>query len=137
MRQHHTKNKGDLGVLKAQADLAQQGFMVLLPLTEHYAFDLAVYKDEQFKRVQVKYRSAIGGKLQINFRSVWSDRNGLHTVRIDKTEIDLYCIYCPQTDECYYFDPAKFNKSMCLRVDMPKNNQAFGIHFAADYRKAP
>jgi len=62
MRIHHTKNKGDLGVLKAQADLAEQGYMVLLPLTEHHAFDLAIYKDGVFKRVQVKYRSAYQGR---------------------------------------------------------------------------
>ena len=106
MRQHHTKSKGDLGVLKAQADLAQQGYMVLLPLTEHQQFDLVVYKDSQFKRVQVKYRSAIGGKLHINFRSVWSDQHGIHTIPIDKTQVDLYCIYCPETDQCYYFNPS-------------------------------
>jgi hypothetical protein len=54
MRQHHTKSKGDLGVLKAQADLAEQGYMVLLPLTKHQAFDLVIYKDGLFKSVQVK-----------------------------------------------------------------------------------
>jgi hypothetical protein len=137
MRQHHTKSKGDLGVLKAQADLAEQGYMVLLPLTEHHAFDLVIYRDGQFKRVQVKYRSAIGGKLAIFFRSVWSDQNGIHTVSVDKAEIDLYCVYCPETDECYYFDPKQFNKSICLRVDAAKNRQVIGVHYASAYRKAP
>ena len=28
MRNHHTKDKGDVGVLKAQADLATQGYDV-------------------------------------------------------------------------------------------------------------
>ncbi|MEA3055553.1 MAG: hypothetical protein QOD30_985, partial [Actinomycetota bacterium] len=32
---HHTKNKGDLGVAKAHADLVGQGFIVLFPTTEH------------------------------------------------------------------------------------------------------
>jgi len=30
---HHTKDKGDLGVLKAQVDLFEQGFMILNPCT--------------------------------------------------------------------------------------------------------
>jgi hypothetical protein len=32
---HHTKDKGDLGVLKAQIDLFEQGFTLFVPLTEH------------------------------------------------------------------------------------------------------
>ncbi|WP_180230119.1 hypothetical protein [Bacillus sp. AFS073361] len=32
---HHTKSKGDLGVLKAQVDLYEKGYMILLPHTEH------------------------------------------------------------------------------------------------------
>lgn len=30
MKNHHTKSKGDLGVLKAQADLCAKGFLVCL-----------------------------------------------------------------------------------------------------------
>jgi hypothetical protein len=40
MESHHTKDKGDLGVLKAQLDLFEQGFAILVPLTEHCPFDL-------------------------------------------------------------------------------------------------
>ena len=57
MKKHHTKTKGDLGVLKAQCALAEQGFSVLIPLTEHAEFDLVGYKNSHFIRVQVKYRS--------------------------------------------------------------------------------
>ncbi len=51
---HHTKEQGDLGVLKAQIDLFEQGFTILLPLTEHSPFDLAAYRKGEFRRVQVK-----------------------------------------------------------------------------------
>ena len=40
MTRHHTKDKGDLAVVKVQADLVEQGASVLLPLTEHAPFDL-------------------------------------------------------------------------------------------------
>ena len=33
------------------------------------------------------------------------------TALVDKNEIDAYCIYCPQADECYYIDPKRFDKS--------------------------
>ncbi|WP_371815001.1 group I intron-associated PD-(D/E)XK endonuclease [Mycobacterium sp. DL440] len=37
---HHTKDKGELGVAKAHADLVGKGFYVLFPATEHAPFDL-------------------------------------------------------------------------------------------------
>lgn len=35
---HHTKTKGDLGVLKVKLDLFEQGFLILNPETEHAPF---------------------------------------------------------------------------------------------------
>jgi hypothetical protein len=51
---HHTKVKGDLGVLKAQVSLYEQGYLILQPVTEHAPFDLVAYKDGIFKWIQVK-----------------------------------------------------------------------------------
>jgi len=135
---HHTKEKGDLGVLKAQADLHQQGYQILIPLTEHAPFDLVIYKNGEFKRVQVKYKSVDrNGALQIFFRTCWTDKKGTHLRPIDKKEIDLFCVYCPDTDECYYFNPNRFNKSISLRVIAPKNNQGKLVKIAADFRRVP
>jgi hypothetical protein len=125
---HHAKNKGDIGVLKAQADLAAQGYTVLLPLTEHAPFDLVIYQARKFQRVQVKYRSCCrNGCLDVHSRSVWNDRNGSHTVPMDKREVDIIGVYCPDTDECYYFNPARFRHFMRLRVKATKNNQRAGV----------
>ncbi len=137
-RIHHTKEKGDLGVLKAQLDLFEQGFTIFSPQTEHCPFDLVAYKKGEFQRVQVKYRSMDrSGKIDIKFSTCWADRNGTHTVPVDKSEIDLYCIYCPETDECYYIEPDNFGLNVSLRVKTPKNGQKKGVNFAADFRRAP
>lgn len=135
---HHTKSKGDLGVLKAQVDLYEKGYMILLPQTEHAPFDLVVYKNQNFKRVQVKYRNLNKkGILEVRFSSSYSTSNGVMTKNVDKDEIDVYCVYCPQTDECYYFDPKSFHNSISLRVKIPKNNQMINVKFAKDYREVP
>jgi len=135
---HHTKSKGDLGVLKAQIDLFEQGFAICIPLTEHAPFDLVAYKEGKFRRVQVKYRTlGKNGVMQVKFASCWADRHGTHTVPIDKNEVDLYCIYCPDTDECYYLEPGKFASNVSLRVGTSKNNQVRRVNFAADFRRAP
>ena len=135
---HHTKSKGDLGVLKAQVDLYQKGYLILLPHTEHSPFDLVVYKGGDFKRVQVKYRELTSkGILEVRFRSSYCNTKGVVTSVVNKNEIDVYCVYCPQTDECYYFDPKRFDKSLSLRVEAPKNNQLHGVKFAKEYREVP
>jgi len=115
MRKHHTKNKGDLGVLHAQLDLAKKGYAVLLALTEHEAFDPVAYKDGRFFRVQVKYRTAAAGVIGAPFSTCWADRHGTHTVPIDRDALELYCIYCPDTDRCYYVDP----KTVVGKVFLP------------------
>jgi hypothetical protein len=135
---HHTKDKGDLGVLKAQLDLFEQGFIVMNPVTEHAPFDLVGYKSREFKRIQVKYKSVDRtGSITVHFRSCWADKSGTHMRQVDKGEIDLYCIYCPDTDECYYLDPKDYNCSVTLRVETPKNNQARNIKLAQHYRRVP
>ncbi|MCL6574312.1 MAG: hypothetical protein K6T88_21980 [Bacillus sp. (in: Bacteria)] len=135
---HHTKSKGDLGVLKAQVDLYEKGYMILLPQTEHAPFDLVVYKDQNFKRVQVKYRNVNEkGILEVRFSSSYSTSHGTMSKYVDKNEIDVYCIYCPQTDKCYYFNPKSFQHSISLRVEIPKNNQLLNVKFAKDYCEVP
>ena len=135
---HHTKVKGDLGVLKAQVSLYEQGYLILQPVTEHAPFDLVAYKDGTYKRVQVKYKSLDKtGALTIHLRSCWADKNGTHMQAINKGEVDLYCVYCPDTDECYYFKPDDFDKSVTLRVETPKNNQTVNVNFTTDFLRVP
>lgn len=75
------------------------------------------------------------GILEVRFRSSYSTASGVATKEVNKEEIGVYCIYCLQTDLCYYFDPKSFNKSISLRVDSPKNYQEKKVNFANDYRE--
>jgi len=137
MREHHTKNKGDLGVLKAQLNLYEKGYLILTPHTEHAPFDLVGYKNGKFLRIQVKYRTAKNDKIEVPFRTCWADKNGTHTQDYDKNEIDVMCVYCPDTDKCYYVNPQECNKTFNLRLSTPKNNQKNGIHLAENYMELP
>lgn len=135
---HHTKNKGDLGVLKVKVDLYEQGYLILVPETEHYPFDLVIYQNGVFKTVQVKYRNLVkSGVLEVPFRSSYSTSKGVKSKAVNKQLVDIYAIYCPQTDECYYFDPKLYNVSIALRVKTSLNNQKTRTHLAADFRKVP
>lgn len=136
--EHHTKNKGDLGVLKAQVDLCSKGYVILTPLSEHTPFDIVAYKSGEFIRIQVKYRSVNSkGFIFVRFSSSYSTSKGYYENPIDKNEIDLYCVFCPETDKCYYFDPKKFNSTVNIRINKPLNNQSKNIHYAEDYLMIP
>lgn len=137
MGAHHTKDKGDLGSAKAHADLVGQGFVVLFPATEHAAFDLVAYKDSRFFRIQVKYRATRSGAVRVQFRSVWADRYGTHMKPSDKTGLDVLCIYCPETDACYYLRPSHHSQSVTLRVTPAKNGQETNILRADAFRAFP
>jgi hypothetical protein len=137
MVRHHTKDKGDLAIAKVHADLVGQGFTVLFPATEHAPFDLVAYAGGEFHRLQVKYRSARAGAVKVQFRSMWADRNGTHTTPMDKAAIDTVCIYCPETDECYYVRPDAHGTSVTLRIAPSRNGQQAGVLDAAAFRELP
>lgn len=131
---HHTKTKGDLAVLKSQLDLFEKGYLVLLPQTEHAPFDIVAYKDQQFWRIQVKYRNMNeNGTMYVKFQQCYSTKNGVQIQDVDKSQIDLYCIYCPETDLCYYFNPKQFNRSVTIRLKETKNKQKKGVYFAESF----
>ena len=135
---HHTKNKGDLGVLKAKLDLFLQGYLVLVPETEHAPFDLAIYKNCEFKTVQVKYRAVNKrGVIEIPFRNSYSTAKGVNTKKVNKALVSIYAVYCPQTDSCYYFNPLEYGESIALRVNASVNHQQKGTHLADDFKKVP
>ena len=119
-------------------ELYNQGWDVYRSMGVHAPFDLVAYKERKFLRVQVKYKSVDKtGSITVHFRSCWADKNGTHMQPVDKGEVDIYCVYCPTTDECYYFNPAEFKRSVTLRVRMPKNNQSKNIKLATDYKRVP
>jgi hypothetical protein len=137
VRGHHTKDKGDIGVAHAIADLADQGFLVLMPFCEHAPFDLVAYRDGLFLRVQVKYRTRSRGILNVKFASYWSDSKGLHTRALEKDDIDVVCVYDPTGRRCYYVDPKQFGGSISLRVEPTRNGQQRNVLSADAFTKVP
>ena len=130
MRYHHTKSKGDIGVHAAIFDLRDKGWDVFLPLSEHLAYDLVVQKDGLFLRVQVKYRAAKNGVIDLRFSTCWADRHGVHTSPVNKEDVDLFCVYSPETRRCYYVDPRAHRLRATIRLAPPKNGQTRGVWLA-------
>ena len=134
---HHTKTKGDLGVLKVMTDLCSKGYLVLVPMTEHASFDLVAYRGNIFQRIQVKYRSLRNGKLEVSSRTSWADKHGTHINQYTADAFDIFALYCPNTDKCYYVKWDGIFDHLYLRIMPSKNNQIKGIHLATDYEEVP
>ena len=135
---HHTKTFGDEGVLRAKLDLYKKGYDLCNPETEHAPFDLVIYKDGRLLSVQVKARNVSKrGTVDVSFKSSWADRHGSHIKKVNKDLIDLYCVYCPQTELCYYFNPKDFKESISIRVVPCKNNQTTNINWHEDFLEVP
>lgn len=133
---HHTKTKGDEGVGFVIADLFSRGIQVAIPISEHLPFDLiAVLEDGSLKRVSVKYRKAVNGVVKVMFRSTYSDKNGMHIKKLDKCQVDIFAIYCPDTGKVYYVDHNLFREAVNLRITAPRNRAKVNIHFAEDFMR--
>ena len=97
MASHHTKDKGDLGVVMVICDMVRNDIDVYLPLSEHQPSDLiAVNCKGRMARVQVKYRSlSRTGVIEVYLRSAYSDSHGYHEKPVDMSQFDCYAVYCP------------------------------------------
>ena len=133
---HHTKNKGDLAVLKAAADLAEQGFLILFPSTEHAPFDLVAYRAARFLRIQVRYAKARRGRVEVHFSTSYADRTGNHRRKLDRSHVDVVCVYCPDTGACYYIE-AEDGGSATLRLSDAANGQRLNVRRAELFTKVP
>jgi len=133
---HQTKDKGDLAVLMALADLRRHGIIAFLPISEHLPFDMVAVMPDMtiLLRLQVKYRKTNGyGGIELLFRSNYYDSKKIYSKPINLSEIDGFAIYNPETDAISAIISDKA-KSITLRVRPSANNQKHGVWLADDFR---
>jgi PD-(D/E)XK nuclease superfamily protein len=125
--------------MKIATDLVQRGHRIAIPFGEDWDFDLILFRDDQFERVQVKYARSNGVVLGVKCGS-HSLTNGRvrATKQYTAETIDWIGVYDASTDACFYV-PARLlgtGRSMIyLRLREPRNNQIVGVNFADDFRQ--
>lgn len=85
----------------------------------------------------MKYRTVRLGAVTVRFNSYWADRNGTHIQPVDKSQVDVLCIYCPDNDACYSIRPADHVGSVSLRITPSRNNQTVGVFVASKFQLMP
>lgn len=128
-----TKIKGDLGEAMILADVVRRGYKVALPLGDDWPFDLVVYRNGKFERVQCKYTESDGKVIHARCMSASDWVQYKYTSK----DIDWLVVYDKTTDACYYI-PAELlgsgKRSLSLRLIPSINKQTKGTRLASDFR---
>ena len=94
-----TQEKGDIAVAMAIADLTKRGLVVFKPVVnESLPFDLVVYKDGKFIRLQCKYCA----DRQVKNRTSWLNSKGNQGKHYSTGDFEYYAVYLPDVDKMVY-----------------------------------
>jgi hypothetical protein len=132
----HPKDIGDRSMLAITFVLRALGYGIYLPFGENTRCDLILERDGFTDRVQCKTGRLRKGAVVFAVCSSYAHhRSSLYQQRSYHSEIDLFAVYCPETEGVYLVPILHLPVQRCgaLRVDPPKNNQFDRIRFAADY----
>ena len=133
----NTKAKGDLAELKVAGDLLTRGYRIAFPYGEDWDFDLILYRDRRFERVQVKHSASSENVLVVKCTS-HSLTNGKvrRTKQYTAEIVDWIAVYDSTTDRCFYIPASELGAGrsvLHLRLGPARNNQMAKIRNADDY----
>jgi hypothetical protein len=116
------------------AELVKRGHRVLVPQGTNHRYDLAIDTGGRFLRVQCKTGRLRQGVIKFKTASTRANTLRAYTKPYDATQIDLFLIYCPDTDRVYALDVDEAGVTEGgLRVNPAANGQARRIRWAADH----
>lgn len=139
-----TKQRGIIAEAKIKADLLSKGYDVAVPEGDYLPFDLIcitsnlnIYKI-QVKSHKIKKNGAVPLSLRRN-RYIPSKRC-VHNRTYTKKEVDVFALYIPDIDECFYISSDILDNRKCainFRVKEPKNGNIKNIRMVRDYKDFP
>jgi PD-(D/E)XK endonuclease len=116
------------------AELVKRGHHVLVPYGTNHRYDLVIDVEGRFLRAQCKTGRLRDGVIRFNTVSTRVNTVRTFITPYDADQIDLFLIYCLDTDRVYALDVGEAASSNGrLRVDPAANGQAKGIRWAADH----
>jgi hypothetical protein len=115
------------------AALVRRGYRVLTPFGTNQRYDVAIDVGDRILRAQCKTGRLRRGAVLFQARSIRSNTRRSYW-RGYEDDVDLFFVYCPETDRVYAIRIEDVTSSVCaLRVAPTANGQAKGIRWAGDY----
>lgn len=132
-----TRKIGDIAEAKFIVFCLENNIEICKPINSGQHYDFIIKLNNTYKKVQIKNHKLTNGVIKdISRHKLQKNRKG---PLIDYTKndlIDLYIVYCPDTDS-FYNIPLETLKNVkytfSLRVNVPKNKQNKGVNLAKDY----
>jgi hypothetical protein len=130
-----TNLKGQIAASKTELRALELGYIPSKPIFDT-RYDLILDNLTDLLRIQIKYADGkitnSGGSIRVKLE--YQDRRK-NSYTYKQEEIDGLIVYFPRLDRLCFFPPEVYvgKKSLCIRVEPSKNNQAKGILFARDY----
>ncbi|HTC29152.1 MAG TPA: group I intron-associated PD-(D/E)XK endonuclease [Candidatus Acidoferrum sp.] len=125
-----TKKIGAVSELMVMAALVRAGYRLAIPFGDSSRYDVII-EDEvgRLARVQIKTGRLRNGAIEFNGYSSHSHRGGVST-RSYVGEVELFGVYCPQSDRCFLVPADMVRTHGSLRVEQARNGQSKGINWA-------
>lgn len=109
------KLKGDIGEYKTVIALLESNINVLKPLGDRLPFDVLAEKDNQFVKIQCKFRN--------------NNKNGYMSARIShrhnnyKNTVDVLAVYSPSHDRVYFIKVEEIKSNTDIRIKFQKESE--------------
>lgn len=131
-----SKDVGNISELAIIIEFRKKGIPVFIPFGDSCPFDLVIYVNDKFYRIEVKTgRSSKNGCIIFNAYMTTYDK-GRNRKDVDYVgKIDFFGVYYPQSEQCYLI-PINENlprSVVSLRLNSPKNGHKKHIRWASDY----
>jgi hypothetical protein len=129
-------HKGNVAELAIAKEAARLGLSVLMPLTEHECYDLALGVNGRLLRVQCKWARKVDSVIIVNLTRSRRGPDGHIRRNYSADEVDAFAAYCGELDECFLIpiDLVDGQGSLQLRLEPARNGQRAALHFAEKYR---
>tara|TARA_Y100000034_G_C6754893_1_gene335808 strand:- start:371 stop:775 length:405 start_codon:yes stop_codon:yes gene_type:complete len=126
-----TKQIANESELRFASEFVRKGWSVFLPYGEDSPVDILIYKDEQFKKIQVKATKPKNGVISCYLRSA----NNWQNKKYSSKDVDYFAVYDYENKQGYLIPLEKVEgmSQIKLRLIATKNNQLKGIRMAKDY----
>jgi prevent-host-death family protein len=132
---HNPNHKGNVAELAIAKEAASLGLSVLMPITEHERYDLALGIGGKLLRVQCKWANSKGDVIAVHLASSRRGPTGFIRRNYSPDEVDASGIYCGDLDRCFLVPiqviPDQW--ALQLRLAPPRNGQRAALHFADEY----
>lgn len=126
-----TKQIANESELRFASEFVRNGWSIFLPFGEDGPVDLVIYKDNLFKKVQIKASKPKNGMISCRMRST----NNWQIKKYSKTDIDYFGLYDYENKKGYLIPIEKVEgmSEISIRLSKAKNNQKKKVRLAEDY----